>query len=415
MAQATDYSLANQTGANFRAELNSILAAVVSQNSGSTAPSTTYAYQWWIDNGVSPALLKLRNGANSAWITIGDVTLANLGLLTTTSAASTYAPLASPTFTGTVTIPGGASISGYLTTSTAASTYLALAGGTLTGNVTLNGQSDVRFADADSSNWVALQAPSSITTNFTLSLPSADGAANTALVTDGAGSLSFTAVARPGVANAFTGANTFTNATGQIFRQAATQDGVLLRGRAGGTTSLTVEIIPTTLTASRTVTLPDSNTSIPIATQTLTFSGPTAARTYTLPDANSTLVSLDATQTLTSKTLTDPTIIGTIIEDVFTITDAAAFEIDPANGSVQLITLGANRTPKGTNFAAGESVTLMVDDGTAYTLTWTDATFGTSGVKWTGGVAPTLGTTGYTVIQLWKVGTQVYGSRVGVA
>jgi hypothetical protein len=57
--------------------------------------------------------------------------------------------------------------------------------------------------------------------------------------------------------NALTGANTFTNTTGQIFRQAATQDGVLLRGRAGGTTSLTVEIVPTTLTASRTLTAPN--------------------------------------------------------------------------------------------------------------------------------------------------------------
>lgn len=57
--------------------------------------------------------------------------------------------------------------------------------------------------------------------------------------------------------NAFTGANTFTNLTGQIFRQAATQDGILLRGRAGGTTSLNVEIVPTTLTASRTLTAPN--------------------------------------------------------------------------------------------------------------------------------------------------------------
>jgi hypothetical protein len=44
--------------------------------------------------------------------------------LTTSAAGSTYAPLASPTFTGTVTIPAGASISGYLTTSAASSTYL---------------------------------------------------------------------------------------------------------------------------------------------------------------------------------------------------------------------------------------------------------------------------------------------------
>jgi hypothetical protein len=57
--------------------------------------------------------------------------------------------------------------------------------------------------------------------------------------------------------NAFTGANTFTNATGQIFCQAATQDAILLRGRAGGTSSRTVEIVPTTLTASRVLTAPN--------------------------------------------------------------------------------------------------------------------------------------------------------------
>lgn len=119
--------------------------------------------------------------------------------------------------------------------------------------------------------------------------------------------------------------------------------------------------------------------------------------------------------TLTGKTLTDPAIIGAITEDIYTITDGAAFEINPGNGSIQLVTLGANRTPKGTNFAAGESVTLMVLDGSASTLTWTDATFGTSGVVWVGGTAPTLNTTKYTVIELWKVGSQVYGALVGAA
>lgn len=128
-------------------------------------------------------------------------------------------------------------------------------------------------------------------------------------------------------------------------------------------------------------------------------------------------VTTTGTQTLTNKTLTDPAIIGTILEDVYTISDGAAFEIDPGNGSIQLITLGASRTPKATNFANGESVTLMVDDGTAYTLTWTDSTFGGSGVVWktNAGVAPTLNTSGYTVITLWKVGGQVYGARVGDA
>ena len=128
-------------------------------------------------------------------------------------------------------------------------------------------------------------------------------------------------------------------------------------------------------------------------------------------------VTTTGTQTLTNKTLTDPAIIGTILEDIFTITDGAAFEIDPGNGSIQLITLGANRTPKATNFANGESVLLMVDDGSAYTITWTDATFGGSGVVWktNAGVAPTLNTTGYTAIVLWEVAGQVYGARVGDA
>ena len=128
-------------------------------------------------------------------------------------------------------------------------------------------------------------------------------------------------------------------------------------------------------------------------------------------------VTTTGTQTLTNKTLTDPAIIGTILEDIYTISDGAAFEIDPGNGSIQLITLGASRTPKATNFADGESVVLMVDDGTAYALTWTDATFGGSGVVWktNAGAAPTLNTTGYTVIVLWEVAGQVYGARVGDA
>jgi len=129
------------------------------------------------------------------------------------------------------------------------------------------------------------------------------------------------------------------------------------------------------------------------------------------------VVTPTGTQTLTNKTLTDPAIIGAILEDIFTITDGAAFEIDPGNGTIQLITLGASRTPKATNFANGESVTLMVNDGSAYTLTWTDATFGGSGVVWKtdGGNAPTLNTTGYTIMVLFKVGGQVYGARVGNA
>ena len=134
------------------------------------------------------------------------------------------------------------------------------------------------------------------------------------------------------------------------------------------------------------------------------------------------VMTLHASGGLSIGNTTDPgakslSVSGALVENVFTITDGAAFEIDPGNGTIQLITLGANRTPKATNFAAGEAITLMVDDGSAYAITWTDATWGGTGVIWEtdAGVAPTLSTTGYTTIVLWKVGTQVYGARVGNA
>jgi len=63
-----DYVVANDTGANVRADINNALSAIVSQNSKATAPSTTFAYMWWADTAND--LLKQRNSANNAWISI---------------------------------------------------------------------------------------------------------------------------------------------------------------------------------------------------------------------------------------------------------------------------------------------------------------------------------------------------------
>lgn len=72
------YTLANQSGASFRADVNAVLAAIVSQNSGASAPATTYAYMSWSDT--TSGLLKIRNAANSAWIEVGKLGTAQLGL-----------------------------------------------------------------------------------------------------------------------------------------------------------------------------------------------------------------------------------------------------------------------------------------------------------------------------------------------
>lgn len=63
----------------------------------------------------------------------------------------------------------------------------------LTGtNVQLNTQGALRFADSDSSNYVAFQAPATVASNVTWTLPSADGTTGQVLSTNGSGTLSWT-------------------------------------------------------------------------------------------------------------------------------------------------------------------------------------------------------------------------------
>ena len=68
MSQNTNYNLANQSGANFRAELNLNLLDIVSNNSGASQPATMFAYEFWVDT--SSSVMKIRNSGNSAWITL---------------------------------------------------------------------------------------------------------------------------------------------------------------------------------------------------------------------------------------------------------------------------------------------------------------------------------------------------------
>lgn len=60
-----DYSIADDVGADVRSDLNNALNAVATNNSGTSAPSTTFADQWWLDR--TNVLLKLRDTTNSAW------------------------------------------------------------------------------------------------------------------------------------------------------------------------------------------------------------------------------------------------------------------------------------------------------------------------------------------------------------
>ena len=67
MAQA-DGVVANGSGSAVRADINAQLAAAFTNHSGATAPSTTYAYQSWVDTSANQ--IKLRNSSNSAYISL---------------------------------------------------------------------------------------------------------------------------------------------------------------------------------------------------------------------------------------------------------------------------------------------------------------------------------------------------------
>lgn len=126
---------------------------------------------------------------------------------------------------------------------------------------------------------------------------------------------------------------------------------------------------------------------------------------------SSSFVGTTDTQTLTNKTLNSVVLNDGYTEDVFDVTGTAP-TLSPTNGSIQTWTLIGNSTPTAGTWNSGQSITLMIDDGSAFTITWTSLA-----VTWKtdGGLAPTLNTSGFTAIALWKVGTVIYGARVGDA
>lgn len=129
---------------------------------------------------------------------------------------------------------------------------------------------------------------------------------------------------------------------------------------------------------------------------------------YTFELAGDTTPQLNGTLDCNGNDIDNPSFTGEISEEVYALSGTTP-ALDPANGTVQTWTLSGNSTPTD-SLTTGQFLTLMIDDGTAYTITWPSVTW-----KSDSGTAPTLNTTGYTAVQLWKVGSTLYGARVGNA
>jgi len=93
---------------------------------------------------------------------------------------------------GDVTV-GGVSCTNCVDADQIKDIYVLNTGDEIGGNLTITGQSDLRFSGPSSTNYVGFQAPSSVSSSLTWTLPGADGTADQVLTTDGSGTLSWAA------------------------------------------------------------------------------------------------------------------------------------------------------------------------------------------------------------------------------
>ena len=148
------------------------------------------------------------------------------------------------------------------------------------------------------------------------------------------------------------------------------------------------------------------------ATYTLTLPNDDGNANGLLQTNGSGVLSFVNSATLTELDVTTLDMAGAIQELVYTANVTGSYTLSAGNGTIQNITLTGNVTSGNVTDSLndGEAITLVVDDGSGYTIAW-----GTSVDKWIGGSAPTLDTTNKNVIVLWKVGSDLYGMLSGVA
>ena len=170
-----DYIISNATFPAVRSDINNALSAIQTTNSGTSLPTGAVAGQIWLDttNATNPTL-KFYDGADS------------ISLATINYTANTVDWLDS-----------SVSITGLSTSATGTVLTLSDTVTTSTVNLIIDNQKQIRFREttANGTNYIALQAPASLSADITYTLPSADATlSGQALTSNGSGTLSWTTI-----------------------------------------------------------------------------------------------------------------------------------------------------------------------------------------------------------------------------
>ena len=199
MADVTNYTIENASGANVRTDLNAVFGAIQSSNSKSSDLASSQCVAGMPFLNTTSNILKIRNSSNGAFTEIGNIDQANLGLLSKAggimtgqlliddSSNASVPALSFDTDTDLGLFRRSANVMGFSSSGTEQMFFDA-------NGLTLQAQNDLRFADSDSSHYVAFQAPATVSSSLTWTLPSADATVSGyALVSDASGTLSWAA------------------------------------------------------------------------------------------------------------------------------------------------------------------------------------------------------------------------------
>jgi hypothetical protein len=233
-------------------------------------------------------------------------------------------------------------------------------------------------------------------TSFSLALPIADGTAGQTLVTDGAGVLSFASGGAGDVVGPALSVDSelalFNSTTGKLIKRASLTG--LLKATSG---------VASAATSGTDYLAPPSGTAILKANSGGALANATAGTDYVTPTGS---------ETLSGKTLTNPTVTNYVESVVAIGTVTTASTLSLTSGTVQTATLTASTACTFTmpTATAGKSFILLLKQ--AATTGGGTATF--TGVKYSGGTAPTITATAgkMDILTFTADGTNWYGSFI---